>query len=490
MSDTVRVRIAPSPTGDPHVGTAYVGLINFAYARQNRGQFLLRVEDTDRERSTRESELAIYDALRWVGLEWDEGPDVGGPFGPYRQSERGEIYREHAMILVRSGAAYPCFCPPEELEKIRLRQRALKRQTGYDGTCRSIPRDEALARMAAGEPHVIRLRVPEGRTTVQDRLRGAVEIENEQIDDQVLLKTDGFPTYHLANVVDDHLMGITDVIRAEEWISSTPKHLMLYGAFGWQPPRFAHLPLLRNKDKSKISKRKNPVSLLYYRQIGVLPETMRNFLALLGHSMPDEREIFELDEFVRDFSFERISLGGPVFDIEKLLWLNGMRIRAMAPGVLAGRIREHLYGLERLAELVPMAQERMRTLGDFADVTSFYMVPMLKLPIDELVAAGKGRTPKESAALLQAVIERLDTLKAFDKETLESTLRAHCEEAGVAVGDLFMLFRLALTGRKATPPLIESMVILGRASTTQRLRAAAEALKAAPEPKRPPASAG
>jgi glutamyl-tRNA synthetase len=482
MAETVRVRIAPSPTGDPHVGTAYVGLINYAYARQNKGQFLLRIEDTDRERSTRESELAIYDALNWVGLEWDEGPDRGGPFGPYRQSERADIYREHSALLVRSGAAYPCFCPTDELDKIRLRQRALKRQTGYDGTCRAIPKDEAMARMAAGEPHVIRLRVPEGRTTVIDRLRGDVEIENEQIDDQVLLKTDGFPTYHLANVVDDHLMGITDVIRAEEWISSTPKHLMLYKAFGWQPPRFAHLPLLRNKDKSKISKRKNPVSLLYYRQIGVMPETMRNFLALLGHSMSDEREIFELDEFVNEFDFRRVSLGGPVFDIEKLLWLNGMRIRAMAPEVLAERVRDHLYSLDRLTELVPMAQERMRTLGDFADVTSFYMVPMLKLPIDELVAAGKGRAPKDSSALLLAAIEALDGIKTFDKESLEAALRDHCEQAGIPVGDLFMLFRIALTGRKATPPLIESMVILGRAQTTQRLRAASEALKAAPVP--------
>jgi len=483
MSDTVRVRIAPSPTGDPHVGTAYIGLVNYAYARQNKGQFLLRIEDTDRERSTRASELAIYDALRWVGLEWDEGPDVGGPFGPYRQSERAEIYREHAMMLVRSGAAYPCFCTPQALEEIRLRQRTLKRQTGYDGTCRAIPKDEALARMAAGETHVIRLRVPEGRTTILDRLRGPVEIENEQIDDQILLKSDGFPTYHLANVVDDHLMGITDVIRAEEWISSTPKHYMLYKAFGWQEPRFAHMPLLRNKDKSKISKRKNPVSLLYYRQVGVLPETMRNYLALLGHSMKDEREVFELDEFVNEFSFDRISLGGPVFDIEKLLWLNGMRIRALAPDALAARIRDHLYDLPRIAELVPMAQERMRTLGDFAEVTSFYLVMTPKLAADDLRDACKGRPGKEAATLVAGSIEALDALKAFDKESLEAGLKAFCETAGVPAGDLYSLFRVALTGRKGAPPLMESMVILGRAVTTQRLRAAIEALKVLPEPK-------
>jgi glutamyl-tRNA synthetase len=478
MSDIVRCRIAPSPTGDPHVGTAYIGLVNYAWARQNKGQFLLRIEDTDRERSTRESELAIYDALRWVGLQWDEGPDVGGPCGPYRQSERSDIYLEHAKRLVASGAAYPCFCSADELEKIRQRQRALKRQTGYDGTCRAIGRDEALARMAAGEPHVIRLRVPEGRTIVNDRLRGEVEIDNGQIDDQVLLKSDGFPTYHLANVVDDHLMGITDVIRAEEWISSTPKHLMLYNAFGWRPPRFAHMPLLRNKDKSKISKRKNPVSLLYYRQIGVLPETMRNYLALLGHSMHDEREVFELDEFVNEFQWERISLGGPVFDIEKMLWLNGVRMRAMPTDVMARRLQQHLYDVDRIASMVPMAQERMRTLGDFAEVTSFYYVMQPKVDPADLLAACKGRAPRDTAEVLGNVIEKLDALRAFDKETVESMLRAFCEEAGVPTGDLFGLFRVAVTGRKAAPPLIESLVILGRATTSQRLRVAAEQLKA------------
>lgn len=470
MSDTVRCRIAPSPTGDPHVGTAYIGLVNYAWARQNKGRFLLRIEDTDQERSTRESEAAIFEGLRWVGLEWDEGPDVGGPFGPYRQSERSDIYREHALRLVRSGAAYPCFCSPDELERIRQRQRSLKRHTGYDGTCRAIPKDEAMARMAAGEPHVIRLRVPEGRTVVHDRLRGDVEIDNGQIDDQVLLKSDDFPTYHLANVVDDHLMGITDVIRAEEWINSTPKHLMLYRAFDWAPPRFAHMPLLRNKDKSKISKRKNPVSLLYYRQIGVLPETMRNYLALLGHSMPDEREVFELDEFVREFSFDRISLGGPVFDVEKLLWLNGVRIRALDAEALASRIQDHLYSLPRIASLVPMAQERMRTLGDFVDVTSFYLVAQPRVDPAEALGTLKGKSAKEAGDLLATVIERLDGLRLWDQASIESALRSLAEEAQMKAGDLFSLVRVAVSGRRASPPLIESLVLLGRAVTSQRLR--------------------
>jgi glutamyl-tRNA synthetase len=279
--------------------------------------------------------------------------------------------------------------------------------------------------------------------------------------------------------VDDRLMGITHVIRAEEWITSTPKHVVLYGAFGWEPPEFVHLPLLRNKDKSKISKRKNPVSLLYYRQIGILPQTMLNFLALLGHSMPGDQEIFELDEFQREFSFDRISLGGPVFDVEKLLWLNGMRIRAMTDAALADSLRESVFSRENLIRQIPLARERMRTLGDFAEVTSFFHLPSIKLPVADLVAAGKGRAPKEMADLLGDAIERLDALRVYDKEAIEACLRVFSEQKQVPTGEFFMMLRVSLTGRKATPPLVESMVVLGRACVTQRLRAAAEALKVA-----------
>jgi glutamyl-tRNA synthetase len=328
MSSTVCTRIAPSPTGDPHVGTAYVALFNYALAKKHGGRFVLRIEDTDRQRSNVESEEMIYEALRWLGLEWDEGPDKGGPQGPYRQSERSEIYREHVEQLVASGDAYPCFCTRERLEELRAHQKAEKLQFGYDGLCRSIPPEEAAARRAAGEEHVIRLAMPDrGDVTITDELRGPITFDWGQIDDQVLLKSDGFPTYHLANVVDDHLMGITHIIRAEEWISSLPKHVRLYEAFGWAPPVFCHLPLLRNADKSKISKRKNPVSLNHYRRAGYLPEAVLNYLALMGWTMPDERELFGLDEFVEAFTLDRISLGGPVFDVEKLTWLNGKVIR-------------------------------------------------------------------------------------------------------------------------------------------------------------------
>jgi glutamyl-tRNA synthetase len=283
----VRTRIAPSPTGDPHVGTAYVALFNYAWARQHGGQFILRIEDTDRQRSHPASERMIFEALHWLGLSWDEGPDVGGPHGPYRQSERSEVYREHADALVERGAAYPCFCTAERLEALRAEQKARKAAVmGYDRRCRGIARSEAERRCAAGEPRVVRLAMPDDDSmTVTDALRGAVRFERPQMDDQILLKSDGFPTYHLANVVDDHLMQISHVMRAEEWLSSLPKHVQIYRSFGWEPPVFCHLPLLRNADKSKISKRKNPVSLNHYRRAGFLPEALLNFLALMGFSM-------------------------------------------------------------------------------------------------------------------------------------------------------------------------------------------------------------
>src|SRR5881628_453695 len=270
---SVRTRIAPSPTGDPHVGTAYVALFNYAWARRNGGRFVLRIEDTDRQRSHPASERMIFEALRWLGLTWDEGPDVGGAHGPYRQSERTEFYRRHAEELLRRGGAYLCFCTPERLEALRAEQREKKLPSGYDGRCRSLPPEEARRRRAAGEAHVVRLAMPsEDSMVVADLLRGDIRFERPQMDDQVLLKSDGFPTYHLANVVDDHLMGITHVIRAEEWLSSLPKHVQLYRAFEWEMPVFCHLPLLRNADRSKISKRRNPVSLNHYRRAGYLPE--------------------------------------------------------------------------------------------------------------------------------------------------------------------------------------------------------------------------
>ncbi|MGH9390852.1 MAG: glutamate--tRNA ligase, partial [Vicinamibacteria bacterium] len=326
----IRVRVAPSPTGDPHVGTAYQALFNYAFARKHGGKFLLRIEDTDRARSTRQSEVLILESLRWLGLSWDEGPDVSGPHAPYRQSERLPIYREHVDELLEKGHAYRCFCTRERLDAMRAEHIESKVFPGYDRLCRAIPVAEAERRAAAGESHVVRMKVPvEGDCVFQDLLRGEIRKDWASVDDQVILKSDRFPTYHLANVVDDHLMEISHVIRGEEWISSVPKHVKLYEHFGWEPPIFCHLPLLQNNDpnKTKLSKRKNPTSIRYYRRAGFLPEAMLNFMGLFGWTRAEGDEKFTLAEFIEHFEIEKLSLGGPVFDVEKLRWLNARYVR-------------------------------------------------------------------------------------------------------------------------------------------------------------------
>ncbi len=477
---TVRTRIAPSPTGDPHVGTAYVALFNHALARKHGGQFILRIEDTDRERSSPASEAMIFEALRWLGLEWDEGPDVGGLHGPYRQSERTAVYREHAEELVRRGAAYACFCSRERLDALREDQKARKVNFGYDGRCRALPRDEVERRRAAGEAFVVRLAMPRGgETVVRDLLRGEVRFDNAQVDDQVLLKSDGFPTYHLANVVDDHLMGITHVIRAEEWLSSLPKHVELYRGFGWEQPVFCHLPLLRNADRSKISKRKNPVSLNFYRLAGYLPEAMLNYLALMGWAMPDEHEEFTLEEFIDEFTLERISLGGPVFDVEKLKWLNGKYLRRLSPKELLDRLRARHLSEEHLLQVLPLVKERIDTLEGFFEYASFFFVGDVSYDEAALKAmVAKGRTPAEVSKTLRALLEEeVDVVLDWNLETVEAAVRRFADRAGWASNELFMAVRVATTGRAASPPLFETLAVLGKETCRRRLRRAVEVLK-------------
>jgi glutamyl-tRNA synthetase len=471
-SAPIRVRIAPSPTGDPHVGTAYIGLINYVYARQRGGQFILRIEDTDRTRFVASSEQMIFDALRWVGLNWDEGPDVGGPYGPYRQSERTEIYREHADLLLANGSAYRCFCTAEELEASRKQQIAAKLPPRYVGTCRLLSAEVIDGNLAAGKPFVIRMKVPvEGSTTFTDELRGAITFEHTNVDDQVLLKSDGFPTYHLANVVDDHLMYITDVIRAEEWISSTPKHVLLYQAFGWALPRFWHMPLLRNLDKSKISKRKNPVSLVYYRQAGFLPQALLNFLGLMGGGMPNDinggTEKFTLPEMVEHFEVKNIRLGGPVFDLTKLKWLNGEYIRALAPAEFYEALRSTVLSDEYLSQISELIQTRIETLGQFGDLTHFFFADNV-VPAQE-VFLPKKRTLEETLAFAG---EQLAMLEATDwtTEALEAALKALGETQLWSVKENFMLLRAVVTGGTMSPPLMESMVVFGKARTLDRVR--------------------
>ncbi|MEJ2581409.1 MAG: glutamate--tRNA ligase [Acidobacteriota bacterium] len=480
MSIAVRTRIAPSPTGDPHVGTAYVALFTYAMARQSGGQFVLRIEDTDRQRSTAASERQIIAALTWLGLDWDEGPHVGGDFGPYRQSERTDIYREHAHDLVTKGAAYPCFCTRERLEELRAEQKAAKSRLGYDRLCRSIDPEEARLRCEAGEEHVIRLAMPtDGETVATDLLRGDITIANQQVDDQVLLKSDGHPTYHLANVVDDHLMKITHVIRAEEWISSLPKHVQLYQAFGWDLPVFCHLPLLRNSDKSKISKRKNPVSLDHYRQAGILPEALLNYLALMGWTMPDEREMFSLEEFVSEFRLEDITLGGPVFDLEKLNWLNGKYIRDLSTVELLERLRGNVLSDDYLMKILPLVQERIDTLADFIAYADFFFVGDLRYeePARTKLVA-KNHTPPQTAKAFRILLEQhLDPILEWEAEEIEAATRAFCETNSWNAKEFFMPIRIAVTGRAATPPLFETMEVLGKARCQWRLRQAIDVLR-------------
>jgi len=474
----VRVRIAPSPTGDRHVGTAYIGLINFVFARQHGGQFIVRIEDTDQSRSSQVFEDAIFRSLRWTGLTWDEGPDKGGPHGPYRQSERTEIYQAHAEKLVENGHAYRCYCTSADLTEMRARQKAAKEKFGYDGRCRALSPADVAQRDAAAAPHVIRLKMmKEGESVVPDRLRGDVHFQNNLIDDQILLKSDGFPTYHLANVVDDHLMGISHVIRAEEWLISTPKHLALYQAFGWEAPEFIHLPLLRNKDKSKISKRKNPVSLVYYEQAGYLPEALMNFLALMGWTHPEEKDRFSIDEMIEVFELDRVSLGSPVFDLDKLKWLNGLYLRELTPEALKEKLMAVLFSEAYLDQIIPMAQPRMEVLEDFWKVGDFFFQGDLTYDLQQLIP--KGRKPSETRKMLLAVMDRLEasSRQGWNADSLEGALRGFCTDTEWAIKEVFMTVRMVIAARKATPGLFETLEALGKARVRRRFQHVNELLK-------------
>lgn len=486
MSDTtqrpVRVRIAPSPTGDPHVGTAYIGQINEIFARQRGGAFILRIEDTDQVRSAPVYEQKILESLAWFGLRWDEGPDVGGPHGPYRQSERRAIYAEYAEILLERGGAYYSFSSPDRNAAERKEAWAAGQQVTYDAADRDLPLSEARARVAAGEPYVIRLKMPtEGETIVQDRLRGPIAFQSELVNDPVLVKGDGWPTYHFANVVDDHLMGITHVIRAEEWINSTPKHLILYQAFGWEAPEFIHMPLLRNQDKSKISKRKNPTSLIWYQQAGFLPEALRNFLGLMGWTPPSGQEKFSPEEMRAAFDIDRMSLGGPIFDLTKLKWLNGLYIREMEQRELQARVQALVLDPAYIGRILPLVQPRMETLDDFFEVADFFFRADVSLPTErraELVP--KNRTPADTRTMLAGLIDKLeaDASRSWTAAAIEAAMRAHGEAIGWKTKDLFMTTRLVVTGKSATPPLCESMEVLGKERVRWRFQKAMDHLKA------------
>ena len=473
---TVRTRIAPSPTGDPHVGTAYVALFNMAFARSQGGQFLLRIEDTDRTRSTPESEKAILDALHWLGLDWDEGPDNGGPHGPYRQSERSDIYRHHADLLLQTGKAFRCFCSTDRLDSLRKTQMEDKQQVGYDGHCLHLSSEDVAARLANHEPHVVRMEVPrEGQCTFDDMLRGEISIDWAQIDMQVLLKEDGMPTYHLANVVDDHLMEITHVIRGEEWINSAPKHILLYQYFGWERPVFCHLPLLRNTDKSKLSKRKNPTSILFYQRMGYLPEALLNYLGRMGWSMPDEREKFTLADMLEVFDIQRVSLGGPVFDVEKLSWLNGMWIREeLSDEQLADRLQEWALNRERLMAFLPFAKQRMETLSDIAPLGNYLVSGMLPIIADDLKATGMDE--EQLVIALQFALWRLESVQVWQRDNIFNALKAIADGLDIKLKPFLAPFFIAIAGSSASISVMDSMHLLGADMSRARLRHAIELL--------------
>lgn len=476
---TVRTRIAPSPTGDPHVGTAYIALFNLCFARQHGGQFILRIEDTDQVRSTRESEEQILSALKWLGLNWAEGPDVGGPHAPYRQSERGDIYQKHAQQLIDKGHAFRCFCSAERLDKLREEQMAAKQNPGYDGHCMSLAAAEIEQRLAAGESSVVRMNVPRdgGICEIDDLLRGKIEIPWEHVDMQVLLKADGLPTYHLANVVDDHLMEISHVIRGEEWISSAPKHKLLYQYFGWQMPVLCHMPLLRNPDKSKLSKRKNPTSITYYERMGFLPEAVVNYLGRMGWSMPDEREKFTLDEMVANFDISRVSLGGPIFDVEKLSWLNSQWLRELSVPQLMAAFQQWAINPQYLERVVAQIQPRIQTLSDAAGWAGFFLSGMLNLTPESF--AHKKLTQDEVRHILQLALWELDVQRNWSHEAIADLLARLAEFMGYKLRDFMFPFFVAIAGSPSSTPVMESMSILGADMVRARLRHAMNVLGAA-----------
>jgi glutamyl-tRNA synthetase len=473
MAKNTRVRIAPSPTGEPHIGTAYTALFNFAFAQKNKGDFVLRIEDTDQTRLVEGSEEKIYEALSWLGLNPDESPQVGGEFAPYKQSERLDHYQKYAEELVEKRAAFYCDCSSDRLQKIREEQQAKKEVPHYDGKCKKDPpKDPAKC--------VVRLDVPEdGTTSFQDVIRGEISFKNTDIDDQVLLKSDGFPTYHLASVVDDHEMQISHVIRGEEWLSSTPKHVLLYRAFGWDLPVWAHLPLLRNPDKSKLSKRKNPVSVLWYRQQGYLPEALLNFLALMGWSMPDGKEIFSVTEFIEKFDLKRVDPAGPVFDTQKLDWLNGNYIRSLEETKLVSLLVKggfSKYSEEQIRAKLPLVKERMKKLKDFDVLTKYFFEPVIVEPT--LLSTASGLDYRGTISWLESSKEAYSSIpnNNWKSEAIEETLNNKREELDANKTRFFQINRAAVSGSIATPPLGDTLEAIGKDTVIERTNAAIKKL--------------
>ena len=473
----IRTRIAPSPTGDPHVGTAYIALFNKCFAEKNNGEFILRIEDTDLTRSTKASEQAILDSLRWLGLEWQEGPDKPGSCGPYRQSERKAIYKKYVEQLLDEGKAFRCYRTPEELDQIRSDRREQGISTALKAADLQLPEQEVARRHAAGAPFVVRMIVPDddGVCVVQDMLRGSIELDWSMVDAQVLLKADGMPTYHLACVVDDHLMEISHVIRGEEWINSTPKHLLLYQYLGWEAPIFCHLPLLRNPDKSKLSKRKNPTSINYYKRAGFIPEALVNYLGRMGWSMPDEEEKFSLDQMTQHFDIQRVSLGGPIFDTDKLSWLNGRYLREdLTTEELAAALTEWLLNRNSLVKTLPSVQERMETFSDYMPLVSF--LAQNQLTISEADFTDNKLDLETQKKVLQFFLWRVEGITDWQRDELFSTAKDLSYALDLKIRDFLQPLFIAVAGTLSTFSIMDGMELLGPELTRTRLRSALDTL--------------
>lgn len=459
----VRTRIAPSPTGYPHIGTIDQALFDYAFAKKHGGQFLIRIEDTDRERFVPDAEERIYKAMDWFGLTENESPRKKGPHAPYRQSERLDIYKKYALELIEKGHAYYCFCTKERLDEVRAQMQAEKKIPMYDKHCRNLTQDKLQAKLNANEPYVIRMAVPENKTiTIKDEIRGEITFDTNLVDDQVIIKSDGFPTYHLAVVVDDHEMEITHVVRGEEWISSTPKHFLLYEFFAWEKPLFFHTPLLRNPDKSKLSKRHSHTNVQWYQEAGFLPEAILNFLALLGWSHPEEKEIFDLEEFIKLFDLKDLKPVGPIFDLTKLEWMNGQYIMKTSDEKLKQLIHDFYkkeYSESLIEKTVPLVKERIKKLSDYIPLAGFFFHRPEAYELDL----------GHKKELIEKIIQNLQLISEWNAVKIGDSMVKTAQTTNTKNSEFFMTLRVAISGKKITPPLNESMEILGKEECIARL---------------------
>ncbi len=488
----VRVRFAPSPTGRFHIGSARTALYDYLIAQKTGGQFILRLEDTDQKRFDPKSEPEFYESLRWLGLHWDEGPDIGGPYAPYRQSERMPIYHDYAQQLMERGHAYYCFCSPERLNQLRQDQQKRKEPPRYDGLCRDLSSSEAQSRMDSGESAVIRFKTPrEGRTTCNDMLRDPIEVENATIDDYILVKSSGMPVYHLAAMVDDHLMEITHVLRGSEWLPTFPLHVMIYQAMEWEQPHWVHLSVLLNPSgKGKLSKRSaegvkggaQAIFALDLREMGYLPEAVNNWISLMGWSYDDHTEFFKMDDLIEKFTLERLNPSPAAVNYSKLDHFNGLHIRELQSEDLTSRIKPFFEKAQidvdddLLDDITPLIRERIHTLDEAVDMAGFFFHPEITPDPQELV--GKNLTPEESAHAASRASEVLASLDTWDLETMETSLRDLAEKLDLSAGQLFGILRVAVTGQRVSPPLIESMQLIGKGEVLRRIDQAADKLQA------------